>query len=77
MPSARSGSETCPICGEPYDRRIVVARGDQWSDLYPGTPLSFFRKYRRRCTAGEDVETGETLGEDQQAIYFHGKRHSY
>ncbi|WP_136687137.1 hypothetical protein [Halorhabdus amylolytica] len=77
MPPTRSDSETCPVCGEPYDQRIVVARGDQWGDLYAGPPLSFFRKYRRRCTAREDVETGETLAERERAVYFHGKRHSY
>lgn len=77
MSPARGDSEICPICGEPYDQLIVVARGDQWSDLYAGSPLSFFRKYRRRCTAGEDVETGETLTDGERAVYFHGKQHSY
>jgi len=61
----------CPICGEPYERRLVVERGQQWGDIYPGSPLSFFTKYRRRCTGRNDVETDTVLSEGECAVYFH------
>jgi len=72
-----SDPEACPVCGQPYDQRIVVVRGDQWSDLYPGPPLSFFSKYQRRCATRQDVETGDTLDQNRRAVYFHGKQHNY
>ena len=77
MSPSTSDGERCPVCTEPYDQRVVIARGDQWSDIYAGTPFSFVRKYRRRCATRKDVETGETLTEGRQAVYFHGKRHGY
>jgi hypothetical protein len=77
MVPSPSDADACPVCGEPYEQRIVVSRGDQWSDLYPGTPFSFFRKFRRRCAARQDVETEEMLTDDQRAVYFHGKQHGY
>lgn len=66
----------CPVCGEPYGRRIVVERGDRWDDLFPGTALDFFRRFRRRCTARYDVETETELGDDERAVYFHGRERS-
>lgn len=70
--SSRSPDDAdCPVCGQPYERRVVVARGDGWDDLYPGSPLAFFRKFRRRCTARRDVETGRTLSGDERAVYLH------
>lgn len=62
----------CPVCGRPYERRVVVARGDSWDDLYPGSPFAFFRKFRRRCTARVDAETDRTLPDDERAVYLHG-----
>jgi len=64
----------CPVCGEPYAQRIVVERGDQWADLFPGTPLDFFRRYRRRCAAQHDVTVDRQRSEDQRVVYFHGDR---
>lgn len=61
----------CPVCGESYADRIVVGRGDRWSDLYAGTPFSFFKRYRRRCTARYDVDDDEQLADDERAVYFH------
>lgn len=61
----------CPVCGEPYDQRIVVERGARWDDLFPGTPLDFFRRYRRRCAAQYDVEREKELQGDERAVYFH------
>lgn len=61
----------CPVCGEPYATRIVVQRGDHWSDLFPGQPLAFFRRYRRRCTARYDVVAETRVAEDERVVYFH------
>lgn len=66
----------CPICGEPYDRRIVVQRGDHWDDLFPGQPLAFFRRYRRRCTARYDVAAESRVSEDERVVYFHDREAS-
>lgn len=63
----------CPICGEPYDRRVIVERGDGWDDLFPGEPLAFFRRYRRRCSARYDVEAETRLDDDERAVYFHDR----
>lgn len=73
---ANPDTTQCPICGEPYDRRVVVARGDGWDDLFPGTPLEFFRRYRRRCTARYDVEMEARLDDDARAVYFHDRETS-
>lgn len=63
--------QSCPVCGQSYDERIVVQRGDSWADLFPGTPLDYFRRYRRRCAAQVDVETDRQRGSDQRVVYFH------
>lgn len=64
----------CPVCGEQYAERIVVEQGDRWADLFPGTPLDFFRRYRRRCAAQVDVERGTQRTDDERVVYFHGGR---
>jgi hypothetical protein len=64
----------CPVCGEPYERRLLVERGDDWGDLYPGSPLEFFRRFDRRCTADHDAERGVGVGGDALAVYLHGGR---
>jgi hypothetical protein len=69
-----SDAERCPICGQAYDQRVVVQRGDGWSDVFAGTPLSFFKRYQRRCTARHDVEDDEDLPSDRRAVYFHEGR---
>lgn len=61
----------CPVCGEPYDQRVVVERGDRWSDLFPGTALDYFQRYRRRCSTQVDVEGETRLPGRQCAVYFH------
>lgn len=61
----------CPVCGEPYDQRIVVERGDRWSDLFPGTTLDFFQRYYRRCSAQQDVEADTTRPGRECVVYFH------
>lgn len=71
MPPGTTDDADCPVCGQAYERRIVVARGDGWDDLYPGSPLAFFQKFRRRCTARYDAETGANLPGDERAIYLH------
>ncbi|MFC4549755.1 MULTISPECIES: hypothetical protein [Halorussus] len=63
--------DACPVCGRPYDQRIVVERGDRWEDIYGGQPLSFFKKYRRRCSSHQDVERETTCGEGERVVYFH------
>jgi len=67
-------ADRCPICGQPYDQRIVVQRGDGWSDVFAGTPLSFFKRYQRRCTSVRDVEEDVQLSGDKRAVYFHEGR---
>lgn len=62
---------TCPVCGQPFDERVVVARGDGWSDIFAGTPFSFFKRYQRRCTSRRDVEADATRGEGERVLYFH------
>lgn len=69
-----SDADRCPICGQSYDQRVVVQRGDGWSDVYAGTPLSFFRRYQRRCTSSQDVERDVQLPSDRRAVYFHEGR---
>lgn len=61
----------CPVCDTEYDQRVIVARGDRWDDLYPGSLFSFFKRYARRCTARYDVETDTDLPESERAVYFH------
>lgn len=73
MPGRTSDDSRCPVCGQAYDQRIVVERGDQWGDLFAGSPLDFFGRYRRRCSARADVERDVQLGDDQCAVYFHGR----
>lgn len=67
-------SADCPICGEPYAERVVVERGLQWDDLYPGTPFDFFDRYRRRCSAAYDVERDRPVDDGEQVAYFHEGR---
>lgn len=64
--------DACPVCGEAYAERVVVERGDRWGDIYAGTPFSFFKRYRRRCTAQYDVGADEQLADGARAVYFHG-----
>lgn len=61
----------CPVCGEPYDQRIIVERGDRWPDVFGGTPLTFFEKYARRCSVGYDAERERSVGGGKQVVYFH------
>ncbi|WP_132058786.1 hypothetical protein [Halorussus amylolyticus] len=61
----------CPVCGQPYDERIVVERGDRWADAFGGQPLSFLKRYRRRCASRQDAERETTLGEGARVVYFH------
>lgn len=63
--------DACPVCGQAYAERVVVERGDTWSDVFAGAPLSFFRKYARRCTSQQDVETGHQRPERECVLYFH------
>lgn len=73
MTGSHSDDAPCPVCGQPYDQRIVVERGDRWGDLFAGSPLDYFSRYRRRCSDRRDVECDEVLGEDSRAVYFHGR----
>lgn len=50
----------------------MVERGDRWGDIFPGTPLDYFRRYRRRCAAQVDVETDTQHTDDRRVVYFHG-----
>lgn len=68
-----SDASQCPVCGEPYDRQIIVERGDRWDDLFPGSPFAFFKRYRRRCTARYDDEAETELTDSERAIYFHDR----
>ncbi|WP_227377373.1 hypothetical protein [Haladaptatus halobius] len=68
-----SDANECPACGTEYDQQIIVERGDRWDDLFPGSPLDFFIRYRRRCTAPYDVDADRQLPERERAIYFHEK----
>jgi len=61
----------CPVCGEPYDERLLVERGDRWADVFGGQPLSFLKKYRRRCASRQDVERETATGEGERVVYFH------
>lgn len=72
MPGRTTDDASCPVCGEEYDQRLVVERGDRWADLFPGSPLDFFEEYRRRCAARYDAERGTTLSGGERAVYFHG-----
>ena len=61
----------CPVCGESYDRRLVVERGDRWADLFPGSPLDIFATYERWCTARYDDQTDTRLPERKCAVFLH------
>jgi len=74
MARTNPDEDRCPVCGQEYDQRVVVERGDGWSDVFAGQPLSFFGKYRRRCSAQVDVERDEQLPGDRLAVYFHTGR---
>ncbi|PSP81507.1 hypothetical protein BRC81_00675 [Halobacteriales archaeon QS_1_68_20] len=63
--------DVCPVCGQEYDQRVVVERGDGWSDVFAGTPLSFFRRYQRRCTSQFDVESDSKRPGSECVVYFH------
>lgn len=63
--------DACPVCGEAYDQQIVVERGDRWADVFGGAPLSFLKRYRRRCTSAYDVERDTQRGESERVVYFH------
>lgn len=66
-----SDEPVCPVCGQPFDQQVVVSRGDSWSDIFAGTPFSFFRRYRRRCTSQYDVETDTQYRDGELVLYFH------
>lgn len=66
--------DACPVCGQSFDQQVVVERGDGWSDVFAGTPLSFFRTYARRCTSQYDVETGSQRRDRECVLYFHEGR---
>ncbi|MFC4356768.1 hypothetical protein ACFO0N_02265 [Halobium salinum] len=74
MSHSTPNDEACPVCGEPFERRLLVERGDDWGDLYPGSPLEFFRKFDRRCSADSDVAGEYEVGSDALVLYFHGSR---
>ncbi|MFC6725924.1 hypothetical protein ACFQE1_16435 [Halobium palmae] len=65
--------EHCPVCGEPYERRLVIERGDDWGDIYPGSPIEFFRKFDRRCSAEGEVERDPGVAGDALAVYVHSR----
>jgi len=69
-----SDEPDCPVCGETYAERIIVERGDRWADLFPGTPLDYFQRYRRRCAADYDGGADRELGDGRRAVYFHSGR---
>lgn len=71
MSTTTSGTQECPRCGRPYEQQIIVEQGMQWDDLFPGTPLDFFKRYHRRCTAQYDATDDSHLTERKRAIYFH------
>lgn len=74
MARGQSDADRCPICGQEYDQRVVVERGDGWSDVFAGTPLSFFKRYQRRCTSRHDVAEDAQLPSGKRAVYFHEGR---
>jgi len=71
MSHRNADDDACPVCGQPYAERVVVERGDGWSDVFAGTPLSFFRSYARRCSSQQDAETGEQCSDRETVVYFH------
>jgi rRNA maturation protein Nop10 len=73
--SRSTDDESCPVCGEAYAERIVVERGDRWADLFPGSPLDYFQRYRRRCATDYDDRDGRELRDGRTAVYFHSSRH--
>jgi rubredoxin len=74
MARGQPDDDRCPVCGQAYDELVVVERGDGWSDVFAGTPLSFFKRYQRRCTSVRDVERDRQLPGDRRAVYFHEGR---
>jgi len=70
-PRTRPDEHECPVCGQAYAERIVVERGDRWVDLFPGSPLDYFDRYQRRCTARYDAEAEAECGENERVVYFH------
>jgi len=62
---------TCPVCGQPYDQRVVVERGDRWADVFGGPPFSVLSKYARRCASRMDAETERQRGEGEKVVYLH------
>lgn len=67
----RDDETTCPVCGQPYDQRIVISRGDRWKDLFGGPPFSALQQYERRCTSRQDVERETVRSDDERVLYFH------
>ena len=69
---SRDPDETaCPVCGQPYDQRVVVERGDRWADVFGGPPFSSLTKYARRCTSRYDADDERDRGERERVVYFH------
>ena len=66
-----SDDPACPVCGQSFDQRIVLSRGASWSDLFAGTPFSFFRRYQRRCTSQYDVLDDTQYRDGDTVLYFH------
>ena len=62
---------TCPVCGRPYDQRIVIERGDHWADVFGGPPFTALQRYERRCTSRQDAERETVRSDDERVCYFH------
>lgn len=61
----------CPVCGQPYDQRVVVERGDRWADVFGGPPLSVLQQYQRQCASRQDVERETVRGDGERVVYLH------
>lgn len=61
----------CPVCGQPYDQRVVVERGDRWADVFGGPPFSALTKYARRCATRYDATEERARSESERVVYFH------
>lgn len=71
MPSHSNDPDRCPVCSHEYAQKVVIERGTSWRDLYPGSAFNYVKRYRRRCTATEDVEADTAVGRSKRVLYFH------
>jgi hypothetical protein len=69
--SRSSDASVCPICGTDYDQRLIIERGEQWADLYPGTAFDLVSTYQRLCTAPHDAERPTARATAKRVVYFH------